>query len=265
MPEQVAFKSVVKQVLSREQVDGDGARVRRSIGTEELRNLDPFLMLDEFSVMAPAGFPDHPHRGQLLHEDFTGRTGTINPGDLQWMTAGRGIVHAEMPLPGVLCRGLQLWINLPAKHKMTEPRYQELKDEDVPRAGSHCGREFGVKAEVKTFTPIFYLDVKVEKGGMGVQNIPAGYTTFVYTLAGSTKFEEDGNPVGPHTTVVFSKDGDAVLSFCIDRGQPIGEKIVQYGPFVMNEQAEIHQAFDDYRSGQNGFEHADGWSSEIGH
>ena len=136
-------RHVIKQVLSREQAEGAGARVRRSIGTRELNNLDPFLMLDEFSVKKGAGFPDHPHRGfetatymlegSFKHEDFTGRAGTIDAGDLQWMTAGKGIVHAEMPnVPqGVTARGLQLWINLPKANKMMDPRYQELKDEEV--------------------------------------------------------------------------------------------------------------------------------------
>ncbi|KAJ3215693.1 hypothetical protein HDU67_010404 [Dinochytrium kinnereticum] len=274
MSDSQSFKNVVQQVLSLEKSEGAGARVRRSIGTSELRNLDPFLMLDEFVVVAPAGFPDHPHRGfetstymlegSFIHEDFTGRKGIINPGDLQWMTAGRGIVHAEMPIadpPGTVCRGLQLWINLPAEHKMVEPRYQELKDEDVPRAESKDGK---VKVKV----------IAGESFGVKAAPIPEGYTTFIYTLSGTPKFGSNNTRVQPHTTVVFSRDGEAVpmessddepSHFVLIAGKPIGEKIVQYGPFVMNDQAEIYTAFDDYQNGRNGFEDAEGWSSQIGH
>ncbi|KAJ3167237.1 hypothetical protein HK101_011804 [Irineochytrium annulatum] len=283
-----SLKTVGKKVLSVEQADGDGARVRRSIGTRQLSNLDPFLMLDEFAVTAPAGFPDHPHRGfetatymlsgTFQHEDFTGRRGIIEPGDLQWMTAGRGIVHAEMPAspPGVTCRGLQLWINLPAEHKMCEPRYQELKDADVPRARSEdgsvevkviAGESMGVTAAVRTFTPIFYLDFQMKPGARFVQAVPAGYTTFAYTLKGSVRFADGGAYVDPHTTVVFSAEGEAVsleaategtedgydgAHFVLIAGEPIGEPIVQHGPFVMNEKDEIYEAFDDFRSGKNG-------------
>ncbi|KAJ3111136.1 hypothetical protein HDU96_005943 [Phlyctochytrium bullatum] len=290
----LTLKKVTKTVLSKEQAEGVGARVRRSIGTQELRNLDPFLMLDEFSVIPPAGFPDHPHRGfetstymlegSFQHEDFTGRRGIINPGDLQWMTAGKGIVHAEMPLsdpPGTVCRGLQLWINLPGKHKLVDPRYQELKDADVPRAVSPdgktkvkviAGESFGVKAAVMTYTPIYYLDFKMEAGAKAVQPIPEGYTTFIYTLTGHPKFGSTAQPVEPHTTIVFSKDGEAVpiesgdqpSHFVLIAGEPIGEPIVQYGPFVMNKQQQIYQAFEDYQGGKNGFEHAPHWESEIG-
>ncbi|CAI8037982.1 Pirin-like protein [Geodia barretti] len=135
-------RAIVKKVLSVEQAEGVGARVRRSVGRPELRNLDPFLMLDEFKVTKPAGFPDHPHRGfetvtymlkgSFKHEDFCGHRGTINPGDLQWMTAGRGIVHAEMPASQGENIGLQLWINLSQRDKMVEPQYQELLESEIP-------------------------------------------------------------------------------------------------------------------------------------
>ncbi|KAJ3034163.1 hypothetical protein HDV00_005382 [Rhizophlyctis rosea] len=284
------YKTIDKVVVSKEQAEGVGARVRRSIGTWELRNLDPFLMLDEFMVGKPAGFPDHPHRGfetvtymlegTFQHEDFAGHKGTIGPGDLQWMTAGKGIVHAEMPLGDKVATGLQLWVNLPKSAKMVPPRYQELLDKDVPRAQSEdggvvvkviAGESLGVSAKVHTYTPIFYLDVKMEKGKTFEQNIPADYTGFVYTLSGSARFGASGATPEAHSTLVMSKTGDTLkvettdskAHFVIIAGQRINEPIVQHGPFVMNEQKEIHQAIMDYQMGQNGFENAARWESEI--
>nr|XP_042124959.1 pirin isoform X4 [Peromyscus maniculatus bairdii] len=137
-------KKVTLSVLSREQSEGVGARVRRSIGRPELKNLDPFLLFDEFKGGRPGGFPDHPHRGfetvsylleggSMAHEDFCGHVGKMNPGDLQWMTAGRGILHAEMPCSEEPAHGLQLWVNLRRSEKMVEPQYQELKSEEIPK------------------------------------------------------------------------------------------------------------------------------------
>ncbi|RKO88569.1 RmlC-like cupin domain-containing protein [Blyttiomyces helicus] len=283
-----AYKTVAKSVLSKEQAEGVGARVRRSIGTYELRNLDPFLMLDEFTVKEPAGFPDHPHRGFETvtymiegewHEDFTGRKGRIQPGDLQWMTAGRGIVHAEMPLGDTPARGLQLWVNLPRSAKMIPPHYQELLDGDVPRATADgvvvkviAGKSIGVDAKVLTYSPIQYLDVKMEPGKVFEHEIPAGWTAFIYTLVGDIKVGGSDSTAEPHTTVVLSKTGDILkvescsekAHFVIIAGEPINEPIVQHGPFVMNETREIQQAMFDYQMGQNGFENAAAWASEIG-
>ncbi|KAL6072581.1 Pirin, variant 2 [Balamuthia mandrillaris] len=155
---------VIRVVQAMETEEGAGARVKRSIGTPKLSDLDPFLMLDEFFVQPPAGFPDHPHRGfetvtymlegKFKHKDNKGHAGTIGPGDLQWMTAGRGIIHSEMPATEGVNHGLQLWINLAAKHKMTEPQYQELLAADIPMAREEgvlvrviAGESCGVKAE----------------------------------------------------------------------------------------------------------------------
>ncbi|KAJ3267857.1 hypothetical protein HK104_005589 [Borealophlyctis nickersoniae] len=285
------FKSIDKIVVSKQQSEGAGAMVRRSIGTYELRNLDPFLMLDEFYVSQGAGFPDHPHRGfetvtymldgSFQHEDFAGHKGTIGPGDLQWMTAGKGIVHAEMPLGDTLAHGLQLWVNLPKSAKMVPPRYQELLDKDVPRAKSEnggvvvkviAGESLGVSAKVHTYTPIYYLDVKMEKGNTFEQTIPDQYTGFIYTLSGTAKFGSNQTQPEAHSTLVMSRLGNTVnvettdsnVHFVIIAGDPIKEPIVQHGPFVMNDQKEIHQAIIDYQMGQNGFENAAAWESEIG-
>ncbi|KAK1347044.1 hypothetical protein QTO34_000906 [Cnephaeus nilssonii] len=140
----VSSKKVTLSVLSQEQSEGVGARVRRSIGRPELKNLDPFLLFDEFKGGRPGGFPDHPHRGfetvsylleggSMAHEDFCGHVGQLNPGDLQWMTAGRGILHAEMPCSEEPAHGLQLWVNLRSSEKMVEPQYQELKSKEIPK------------------------------------------------------------------------------------------------------------------------------------
>ncbi|TPX32992.1 hypothetical protein SmJEL517_g03968 [Synchytrium microbalum] len=282
-------KRIVKTVLSKEQAEGVGARVRRSIGTYELRNLDPFLMLDEFFVKAPAGFQDHPHRGfetvtymldgVFEHEDFVGHKGKIFPGDLQWMTAGRGIVHAEMPASAEMAHGLQLWVNLPKKDKMVPPRYQELTDSNVPRAVADgvvvkviAGESLGVKAKVHTYIPLFYLDFKMVPGKAVTQKIPAGYTGFVYVLSGSALFGADKTKGEPHTTMVMSDEGDGITiettendhtHFVIIAGEKINEPIVQHGPFVMNSKNEIYAAITDYQLGQNGFEAAADWHSEI--
>ncbi|KND01830.1 uncharacterized protein SPPG_03620 [Spizellomyces punctatus DAOM BR117] len=284
------YKPVKQTVVSTAQPEGAGATVRRSIGTHSLRNLDPFLMLDEFTVLQPAGFPDHPHRGfetvtymlngAMQHEDFAGHKGIIRPGDLQWMTAGRGIMHAEMPASDEPAHGLQLWVNLPKKDKMVKPRYQELLDKNVPRAQSPdggvsvkviAGESYGVKAAVLTYTPIIYLDVKMEPGKIFEQSIPENWTAFMYTLDGTVVVGSSATKVDPHTTVVLGEDGDTLkvesadkAHFVVIAGQKINEPIAQHGPFVLNDRSEIMQAFMDYEMGRNGFEGAAEWASKIG-
>jgi len=280
---------ITKIVESKWQGEGRGARVRRSIGRQELRNLDPFLMLDEFAGNGAegAGFPDHPHRGfetvsyllegHFIHEDFTGRKGFLYPGDLQWMTAGRGIMHSEMP-GNEPTRGLQLWVNLKSKDKMVEPEYQELVSNDIPIAEKNgvkvkviAGESFGVKSEVRTRTPTYYLDFELaENSEETVQEVPEGWTTFVYVLEGKVDFS--GKTVKAHHTAVFG-GGDCIKfsnadtgtsRFVMISGEPIGEPIVQHGPFVMNTEEEIEQAITDYQRGQNGFEKVKTWRSDHG-
>ncbi|KAK3297891.1 RmlC-like cupin domain-containing protein [Chaetomium fimeti] len=286
--------------LAAEQAEGAGARVRRSIGTPKLRNFSPFLMLDHFSVAPGAGFPDHPHRGQetitylmdgaMDHEDFAGNRGRLGPGDLQFMTAGRGIVHAEMPVaredgkPNV---GLQLWVDLPERLKACEPRYRDLKAEEVPvvevdggrvRVKVISGQSHGVDS-VKdlAYTPVWLLDVEVKPGGSIVQPLPEGWNAFAYTLEGEVLIGEAGNQrtVGAYHNVVFEGEGQAVYAavdegaeksarFVIIAGTPLDQKVVQYGPFVLTSQEEVYKAFMDYQTHSNGFERADGWESEIG-
>jgi redox-sensitive bicupin YhaK (pirin superfamily) len=284
-------RSVKQKVLSVEQAEGVGARVRRSIGRQELRNFDPFLMLDEFKVGRPGGFPDHPHRGfetvtyvlpsskgSVQHEDFCGRKGTIGPGDLQWMTAGRGILHAEMPVNEVPVHGLQLWINLHAKDKMIEPAYQELLHENIPKVTKDgvtaiviAGEALGIESKIYTRTPTHYIHYTMQPNSVLEHKIPEGWATFAYTIAGKAKFGGSGNFIEAHNTVTFNLEGDGIkvetgeeeADFVLISGKPIGEPVVQHGPFVMNTQKEILKTIDDYQSGKNGFEKADKWESEI--
>jgi len=279
-------RDVVKKFESVEQAEGVGARVRRSIGRPELKQLDPFLMLDEFKVGKPAGFPDHPHRGfetvtymiqgQIKHEDFAGHSGVIGPGDLQWMTAGRGIVHCEMPVSKEPCTGLQLWVNLKKKDKMVPPAYQELLDSDIPKVEKDgvavkviAGTSMGVNSPVKTRSPTMYLDFRIQPNKEFVQEIPDNWNAFVYTLEGSALFGNNSTK-GPahHTLLLSSTSGplkvrttDEAVHFVLIAGEPTGEPVVQYGPFVMNTQEEIYKTLLDFQAHANGFERAKGWES----
>lgn len=216
--------------------------------------------------------------GKFTHEDFKGHHGTIGPGDLQWMTAGRGIMHSEVPADDSTSHGLQLWVNLAAKDKMVEPAYQELSAKDIPKrrfngvvANVIAGEAFGTKSPVYTRTPTMYLDFDMEGGSTLNQPIPTGWNGFVYVLTGSAKF--NGKVGEAHHTLVLSnegtEDGISVTTdagtpcrFALICGQPLDEPIVQHGPFVMNTRDEIMQAMMDFRSGKNGFEGAAEWSSE---
>ncbi|CAH1267727.1 Hypp3782 [Branchiostoma lanceolatum] len=221
-------RTIARSFESIEQDEGVGARVRRSVGRPELKSLDPFLLLDEFKVRKPAGFPDHPHRGfetatymlrgQTRHEDFMGHKGRIGPGDLQWMTAGRGIVHCEMPGDETESHGLQLWINLKKADKMMEPAYQELLSKDIPKPSKDgvtvaviAGESLGVKSKVYTRTPTMYLDFKLEPRAKYTQAVPKGWNGFVYVLSGHVHLgPEDKQTVGkPHHTMVMS-DGEGL-------------------------------------------------------
>ncbi|KAK9155394.1 hypothetical protein Sjap_002874 [Stephania japonica] len=288
MSENIERRVVVKKFLARPQSEGDGAVVRRSIGRFELKYFDPFLLLDEFSVSAPAGFPDHPHRGfetvtymlqgAVTHEDFEGHKGTIRTGDLQWMTAGRGIVHSEMPADHGVQKGLQLWINLSSKYKMVEPRYQELQSKDIAeverdgvRVRVIAGEAMGTKSPVYTRTPTMYLDFTLKPGSHLQQPIPHTWNAFIYTIEGEGVFgTPKSSTVSPHHLLllgqgnmveVWNKSSKSSLRFVLVGGQPLGEPVVQYGPFVMNTDEEINQAFDDYNYCVNGFENAKHWRS----
>ncbi|KAJ6674725.1 PIRIN-LIKE PROTEIN [Salix viminalis] len=279
---------VTKKILAKLQHEGDGAVVRRGIGRSEQKFLDPFLMLDEFSVSPPAGFPDHPHRGfetvtymlqgGITHQDFAGRKGTIHTGDVQWMTAGRGIIHSEMPAGEGAQTGLQLWINLSSKDKMIEPRYQELLSDDIKRAEKDgaevriiAGESMGVQSPVYTRTPTMYLDFTLKPRAQVHQNIPESWNGFVYIIEGEGVFgKTNSSPSTAHHVLVLGP-GDGLsawnrsskpLRFVLIAGQPINEPVAQYGPFVMNTDAEIDQTIEDYNYSKNGFEMARFWRSQ---
>lgn len=284
-------RTVVKSVLSQWQSEGRGARVRRSIGRPELKNFDPFLLLDEFQGTAPGGFPDHPHRGfetvsymlggSFRHEDFCGHSGIINAGDLQWMTAGRGIVHCEMPYGDTVSHGLQLWVNLSKEYKLVEPTYQELLCKNIPVVNKDgvtvkviAGESMGVKSPVYTRTPTMYLDFVMNPGSHFTQAVPPGWNAFVYILSGLAKFgpPAEQHTGEPHCTLLLSNDGTGLdvindgnesCHFVLIAGRPINEPVVQHGPFVMNTKEEVEQAFRDYSSGKNGFEKAKSWKSSV--
>ncbi|KAK7305198.1 hypothetical protein VNO77_43099 [Canavalia gladiata] len=282
------FRLVSRKFLARPQHEGVGAVVRRSIGRFELKYFDPFLVLDEFSVTAPAGFPDHPHRGfetvtymlqgAVRHEDFEGHKGTIEAGDLQWMTAGRGIVHSEMPAGQGTQKGLQLWINLPSKYKMVEPRYQEVLSKDIVEAEEDgikvrviAGEALGIKSPIYTRTPTMYLDFSLKPGSHLQQPIPKTWNAFVYILEGEGIFGNlKSQPANSHHILLLGPgDGleawnksSKLLRFILVGAEPLGEPLVQFGPFVMNTQQEIDQTIDDFENFANGFEKARHWRSE---
>jgi redox-sensitive bicupin YhaK (pirin superfamily) len=259
--------------------DGAGVSLRRSLGQSQGARVDPFLMLDEFSSDDPddyiAGFPPHPHRGfetvtymldgHMLHEDHLGNRGDLLPGGAQWMTAGRGIIHSEMPQQeSGRMRGFQLWINLPAAEKMKPAHYRDIRPEEIPTVALPAGGEVrvvagsaaGVAGPIQGLsTEPLYLDVRLPAGGRFDQTLPAGHNAFLYAYEGSLTVGEDARQLPAQSAGVLS--GGETLSvhaaggparFLLLAAKPIGEPMVQYGPFVMNTRAEIEQAMDDYRN-----------------
>lgn len=284
-------RPIALQFVAHEQAEGVGARVHRSIGTPPLRTLDPFLMLDEFYVGRPGGFPDHPHRGfetvtyvlptskgHMCHEDFLGNKGELRPGDLQWMTPGKGIVHAEMPRNEVPAHGLQLWINLPHDSRMVTPRYQEIRRETVPHAFNadktieaivFAGTVFGQRGPIETVAPVSYVHFLLQHRATLEYAVPATHHVFVYVISGTGKIGD--HSIEPHEAIVLDKKGDGVqlqaeepLEIIVMTGQPLEEPVVQYGPFVMSTKEEIRQTWQDFQVAANGFENAHSWTSEIG-
>jgi redox-sensitive bicupin YhaK (pirin superfamily) len=284
-------RKVESVVKAHRQLEGGGFVVRRPFPTGALDLVDPFLLLDE---MGPAdygpgeavGAPDHPHRGfetvtymlegQFEHEDSAGHRGSITPGDVQWMTAGRGIVHSEMPTQGIRenggrIHGFQVWVNLPARDKMMKPRYQEVPASRIPEGTSPDGNELvrviagealGAQAVIDTRTPIVYQDWRLEPGADVAQPLAEGHNALVYVFSGSAEIGSDRQLIvagemallGPGDSVrlavpVGATGGARLLLLA---GQPLQEPVARYGPFVMNTEAEIRKAMSDYRSGRLG-------------
>jgi hypothetical protein len=261
--------------------DGAGVNLKRVIGTPQLDLIDPFLMLDEFGSDDPdawiAGFPDHPHRGfetvtimldgRVKHGDSVGNKGVIEAGDVQWMTAGRGIIHSEMPerAEGRL-RGFQLWVNLPGKLKMTAPRYQDVsagRIASVQRGGATvrviAGDAFGTQGAASTLIPVRLLDVTLAPESTFEIDVPDSHACFVYIYEGSVNApDKAGNARAlERGTLAVLEGSDAVKVTAGNAGakllfadaEPIREPIARYGPFVMNTRDELVKAFEDYSSG----------------
>lgn len=279
-------RSLQKIIPSIPVSDGAGVKLRRSLGQSQFQRLDPFLMLDEFASDNPddyiAGFPPHPHRGfetvtymlagDFQHEDHLGHKGHLRGGGAQWMTAGRGIIHSEMPLQqsGRL-HGFQFWINLPAKEKMKPAAYRDIQPEDIPLVAIPGGEVKVVAGTLETAdghsvpgpiqglsTAPLFLDVRLQAGQGFSHALPEGHTAFIYPYAGSLMVgaTHDAKPLAARQAGVLSAEGRVEVSVGIEGGsflllaaRPLGEPVVQYGPFVMNTREEIEQALADYRDG----------------
>ena len=278
MAEQDHYRRIDRRLRGEPATDGAGVRMTRVIANSQLDHFDPFLLLDEFRSDDPddyiAGFPDHPHRGfetvtymlagAMQHADNQGNEGLLGPGSVQWMTAGRGIVHSEMPKQeDGLMWGFQLWVNLPASDKMTEPRYQDIPAEQVPEVelnegvtvrvlAGHYGDTEGPVRDVVT-EPL-YFDVRIPTGSTAKLPLPQSHNAFVYCFGGTVTVEgehlEKGNIglLGAGQGVRLQASDDA--SCLVVAGRPLNETIARYGPFVMNTADEIRQAFVDFQSGR---------------
>jgi len=293
-------RKIKKVWRSKPTIEGAGVHLKRAFGYYQVPQLDPFLLLDDFHSDNPrhylAGFPWHPHRGietityvllgSVEHGDSMGNSGIISPGDVQWMTAGSGIVHQEMPKGdrGKLLQGLQLWANLPARDKMMAPRYRGVTRHEIPEinlaSGATvkviCGTVEGTTGPVRDIvTDPEYIDVSVPAGTTFTHPVSQNHTVFAYVIDGSAYFDEERNPYahevigsnyfdfkrdchfGPETLVFYERQGDQVVikaedspvRFLLISGRPIGEPVAWYGPIVMNTQEELQIAFEEFEKG----------------
>ena len=285
---------------SKPTIEGAGVHLKRAFGYYQVPQLDPFLLLDDFHSDNPlyylAGFPWHPHRGietityvltgSVKHGDSMGNSGTISPGDVQWMTAGSGIIHQEMPKgdKGKLLQGFQLWANLPARDKMMNPRYRGVTRHEIPEinlvTGATvkviCGTVEGITGPVRDIvTDPEYIDVSVPAGTTFTHPVSPNHTVFAYVIEGSAYFDEERNPFahevignnyfdfkrdcrfGAETIVLYERSGEGVaikaeespVRFLLVSGRPIGEPVAWYGPIVMNTQEELQIAFEEFEKG----------------
>ena len=281
----MSVRSVEQVIQPQPAVEGAGVHLIRSIGTRQLTNLDPFLLLDHFESSTPsdyqAGFPFHPHRGietvtilrtgQVRHGDSLGHKGVIQSGDVQWMTSGSGILHEEMPVvvpEGI--SGLQLWLNLPAREKMTRPKYRDLRGDRLETRITDDGAKIrAIAGEVdggRAKGPVWglsvapkFIDVGLAAGAVFREDIEAGHTAFAYVERGEITFGEgeQAQKVRGPALVVFGKEGVIRASggtrggrFLLAAARPLGEPIARYGPFVMNTREEIEQTLAELRSGR---------------
>lgn len=281
-------RGVKRLVTAHQQREGGGFIIKRPIGGE-IKECDPFLLLDHFGPVThkpgeAVGAPDHPHRGfetvtyliegSTQHKDSAGNSGVLKKGWVQWMTAGSGVVHSEMPSDeqrerGGDSEGFQLWVNLPAKDKMVPPRYQDTPAEDIPIATAQdgnvwvkviAGESLGTKAVIETRTPIMYLDVRLTPGTVFVQPVPKEYEGFAYVWRGSGFIGDERKAASMGQVGLLDQGAELRLEAAANEevrilliaGVPLREPIARHGPFVMNTWEEIEQAFQDYQSGKLG-------------
>jgi redox-sensitive bicupin YhaK (pirin superfamily) len=290
MPAADPDRSVLAVVTATETLEGAGFRVRRPFPTRPLDHLDPFLLLDEMGPMElgpgeAKGAPDHPHRGfetvtylldgEMVHRDSRGGGGLIRPGQVQWMTAGAGVVHSEMPSAafqktGGRMHGFQLWVNLPRAEKMTPARYQGLGGSTLPTARTAdglaevkviAGEALGVRAATATHTPILYVHATLQPGGDLSLPVAAGWNAFAYVFEGRARVGRDRREAPSGSMVILKDDGavvrlasegQATAQVLVLAGRPIGEPVARHGPFVMSTEPELRQAFEDFRAGRMG-------------
>lgn len=274
---------VIRTIRGRPTSDGAGVKLTRVIGGPDLPDLDPFLLLDEFGTDKAedylAGFPEHPHRGfetvtymldgRMRHRDNHGNEGLLTPGAVQWMTAGRGLVHSEMPeQESGRMRGFQLWVNLPARDKMTEPKYQEFDPEKIPVAHPAKGVEVKVIAGSvgdmqgpisQPATDPVYLDIALQPGHAWDYALPAGHNAFAYVFEGAVTVGEGdaARPLDTHEMGVLGggdtlqlRAGSRPARLIVVAGRPLREPVMRHGPFVMNTRQELMQAFVDFQEGR---------------
>ncbi len=286
-------KRTISQIINaKTTTEGDGFTVHRPFPNNIVRDFDPFLLLDEMgpidlSAGEAKGASDHPHRGfetvtyvldgAFEHKDSQGNSGKLFSGDVQWMTAGSGVIHSEMPekefaQKGGRLHGFQLWVNLPKKDKMIKPRYQDVPSKNIPIAKSKdgkvqvkviAGESMGKNAVIDTKTPIMYLHFTIQPGGIVTQIVPQNYNTFAYVANGEALFGTEQKNAKKEQAVFFEKDGDEVViaipndassqaDVILLAGIPLDEPVKRYGPFVMNTEEELQQAITDYKSGKMG-------------
>jgi len=286
----VKHRTVARVIDSQRTLEGGGVEIRRGFPGPDIEEVDPFLLLDHMGPIkiAPGqatGFPEHPHRGfetvtyllegQMEHKDSFGNRGFLEAGDVQWMTAGSGLVHSEMPgrdlvRTGGRLQGFQIWVNLPKRDKMTAPQYQELKAAGIPHAETPngdvkvkviAGESLGTHGAIQSRTPILYLHLTLAPGATHVQEVAEKFNALAYIIRGEAQFNGTPERQGEGRLVLFAHDGGAVsisnpssqpVDLLLLAGEPIGEPIARYGPFVMNTREEIYQAFADFRNGKLG-------------
>lgn len=284
------IRSVVKAV---QQAEGQGAFVRRSIGSKTSKMFNPFLLFDHFTSTERSGFPEHPHKGQetitlvlkgaIAHEDFTGNKGMLYPGDLQFMTAGRGIVHSEMPIPNKddPAVGLQLWVDLPEHLKEVEPRYRDLREWEIPEATNEkgdvkvkviSGKAYGVESKHElAYTPIDYYLYNLKAGAKFEQQLNPQFNYFLYIIEGS-KLKIGEQEVTKFDNSFFNDDGDMIegtntgddeVQFVLVGGPKLNQRILHYGPFIGTTNEYLHAAITDYNNSTAGFTNRRNWKTMI--